>query len=1309
MSAKNSPTTQAPPGPASRAEIEALLPHCMLRERVQLERQLKKLRRRQAHPGELERLAQRARESTRLLHQRRRKRPSIHYPDELPISARKDEILEAIRAAPVVIIAGETGSGKTTQIPKICLEAGRGLEARIACTQPRRVAALSLSRRIAEELQVDWGREVGCKIRFKDQTSDQTLIKMMTDGMLLAEIQQDPQLLEYDTVIVDEAHERSLNIDYLLGYLRLLRRRRSDLKLIVTSATIDTETFSKAFDDAPIIQVSGRMYPVEVRYWPLDELLEESGDYTYIDAAVHAVEKVVEESRHGDVLVFMPTEKDIHECRDLLAGRPLQHAEILPLFGRLTAAEQQRVFAPQGRRRIVIATNIAETSLTIPGIRYVVDTGLARLSRYNSRNQTQRLPVEPISQSSAEQRKGRCGRLANGICIRLYDESDLLSRPPYTQPEIQRANLAAVILHMMALRLGDVETFPFIDPPLPQAIRAGFLLLEELGALDAQRRLTRRGRDMARLPIAPTVARMVLQARAEGALREVLVIAAAISIQDPRERPQDQKEQADQMHRQFLHSHSDFLTFLNIWDAYHDQLEERHTQNQMRKFCRAHFLSYARMREWRDIHVQLSETLREIGGFKIDQEAADHDAIHRAVVSGLLGNIARKKEFNFYRAARGREVMLFPGSSLFQARGKSKSPAPDKTPEWVVAAEMVETSRLFARTCARISAAWLVELGGHLCRASYKEPYWNERSGRVLVRETLTLYGLEVLSHRIAYQRVDPAHATEIFIREALMGEQLEVPHAFLQHNRRLYHKIETYQTRLRRHYGADLEEVVYQFYAQRLEEVSSVHDLNRVVRENLAGDPEFLHMREADLLDDPGADYNADTLPDHLTLGQEELPLSYAYRPGQEDDGVTLKIPYQLMHAIHPEVLEWLVPGFMEEKITYLLRSLPKALRKQLLPIPDKACQIAAALRPTHSSFLEALEVFILEHYRIRVQRSDWKLEEMPDHLQMRVEIQDGEERPLAAGRDLQELASNLEAHDTPAELQAWEQAASAWEKGGIKTWNFGDLPERVEVTAVGGVPVFGFPGLRDEEDSVRSMLYKTRAEAEGASRAGLVRLCELALQDELKWLRRDLKQLDEFKELYRPLGSAAELRDYALKHLEDYLFARESLYPLSAVAFERDLDRARKKLQGLAPAFIDRLEDLLHNLREIRLYPNPYPGLEGDLERLLPKDFLVQIPFGRLGNLQRYLKAVLVRAERARSGAGKDVQKALQVRPYQEALSRLQQGEASPQRREAIETLRWMVEEFRVSIFAQELGTDQPISPKRLDKQLEEIERLQ
>ena len=1299
---------------ASAAAVEALLPKCMLEDRVRFERRLRALRRRPG-PRELRRLLDGAARSAELLGRRRRNLPGTNYPKELPLTARKDDILQSIKDHPVVIVAGETGSGKTTQLPKICLEAGCGLAAKIACTQPRRVAALSISRRIAAELNVQWGKEVGCKIRFQDETSPRTYIKMLTDGMLLAEIQNDPELWEYDAVIVDEAHERSLNIDFLLGYLRLLRRRRPDLKIVITSATIDTAGISRAFDGAPVIEVTGRMFPVEVRYQPLDQLLEESGDCTYIDAAISAVEQILEESPGGDLLVFMPSERDIRETRERLEGRQGRHVEVLPLFGRLTAAEQQRIFAPRGRRRIVVATNIAETSLTVPGIRYVIDVGLARISRYNPRTQTQRLPIEAISQSSAEQRKGRCGRLSGGVCIRLYDEADFLARPRFTQPEIQRANLAEVILRMMALKLGEIETFPFIDPPQPRAIRGGLILLEELGALDADRRLTPMGRDMASLPISPTVARMILQARREGGLRQVLAIAAAISIRDPRERPLEKQVQADQMHRPFLHPQSDFLTLLNIWEAYHDKME-RFSQNQLRRFCKSHFLSYARMREWRDIHAQLANAMGETGGSGRRREREDYEAIHRSVLSGLLSNVACKKEHNIYRAARGREVMIFPGSGLFQKRPSRKNGAPvsgnrdgqGQAPDWIVAAEMVETSRLYARTAASIQPGWLAEVGRHLCRSSCKEPYWNARSGRVLVQETLTLHGLQVLSRPIPYKRIDPREATAIFIREALLTGDIRAQFPFLRHNLKLCHKIEIWQTRRRRREDLDAREAAFQFYARRLQEVSSLHDLNRLVRANRGENPRFLFMEEADLLGD-GTSFDRGAFPDTMDIDGHELDISYANRPGNEEDGITLKLPGKLVDAVDPQVLEWLIPGMVEEKVAFLLRSLPKSIRRKLLPIPRKAAEIAAGLRPTHPSFLESLEDFISKHYRLEIHRSDWDLKSMPDHLRMRIQVQGASGKPVVAGRDLSLLVQRLKRHDTPVELKAWDRARAGWERDGLKTWDFDDLPERLEISRVSGIPLYGYPGLEDEAESVRLRLFKSREEAEAASSKGLCRLYRLELGEEMDLLRRQLGGLSRFKELYRSMGTEQELRGHAMLHLQRHLFEREQPHPLTRAAFEAGLQRARAELKkDPAGRLMGMLHTLLQTRRKILRCPYPYPEMERDIERLMPSDFLLRMPLVRLGHLCRYLEAVLVRAERAHLDPRKDALRWDQVRPYQRALDKLLGEDPPPPapRRGQIQQLRWMLEEFRVSVFAQELGTDHPVSPKRLDRKLDEIE---
>ena len=1270
----------------------------MLQDRVRIAGRLN----RRLNPGEVERLLGQARSSACLRQRRRENRPIPTYPPALPISDRRDEILAAIKAHPVVIVAGETGSGKSTQLPKICLEAGRGEAARIAVTQPRRVAALSIAQRVAEELKVTYGRDVGCKIRFRDQTAPETCIKVMTDGMLLAETQTDPDLLEYDTIIVDEAHERSLNIDFLLGYLRLLRRKRPELKIVITSATIDTETFSKAFDDAPIIEVSGRMFPVEVSYWPLDELLQDRGDYTYLDAAASAVDEILRTSRQGDLLVFLPSERDIHETRERLEGRKLRGVEILPLFGRLTAREQQRVFAPGDRRRVVLATNIAETSLTIPRIRYVVDTGLARLSRYNPRTHTQRLPIEPISQSSARQREGRCGRVEDGVCIRLYSEQDFLSRPEYTQPEIQRANLAEVILRMINLKLGDIEAFPFIDPPAKATIAGGFQLLSQLNALDENRALTPIGRAMARLPIDPTVSRMLLQAREEQALSEVLVIAAAISIQDPRERPLEKQDAADQMHRQFHDKNSDFLAYLNIWNAYHDKVESA-SQNQLRKFCKAHYLSYMRMREWRDIHAQIREALGEIKGFRFNQEPAEYDAIHRAVLTGLLSSVARQEEGNIYQAARSREVMVFPGSGLFRSN-KGKKPAEGGGPPgWLVAVEIVETSRLFARTVARIQPEWLAELGSHLCRASYDQPYFNARSGRVLVRERLILYGLEVLSRRIPYSRINAREATEIFIREALVPGTVHTPHKFLAHNIRLCQKIETWQTRARGLADVHVEEVAARFYSQHLDDVSSLPDLNRFLKDKA---DDFLLMEEEDLLGTTRADFDQQAFPDALDLDGKKLAISYAYRPGQDEDGVTVKLPYKLAHAVDPEILEWLVPGLLEDKITVLLRSLPKSIRKQLVPIPAKAQRIAAALKPTHPTFLESLREHIHQHYRIQIQASAWNAADLPDHLKMRVDIQGTDDQSVAAGRDLQQLTQRLEQHDTPVELDAWKKATQQWEREGITTWDFGDLPERIEVTQAGGMPLYGWPGLRRDEGGVSLRLYKSRAEAETRSREGFLGLCALALRDELAWLRRELQELAQFKARYQ--GSSLELRTQAFEHLERYLFHREQILPLHQQDFDAVLVQAKLRLRGLAARFISLVDSLLEARRAIRLAGRGYRGMDADLERLLPDDFLARVPYQHLSHLIRYLKAVEVRVERAASDPRKDAQKAELIEVYQSQLEKLAGEANSPERAAQIEELRWMLEEYRVSVFAQELGTAHPISPKRLDKKIEQIRQI-
>ena len=1406
----------------------------------------------------------------------------LEFPPELPISARAEEITAAIQNHQVVILAGETGSGKTTQIPKMCLAAGRGVHGRIACTQPRRVAALSISRRVAEELGVAWGREVGCKIRFNDQTTRQTVIKFLTDGMLLAEVQGDPMLRDYDTIILDEAHERSLNIDFLLGHLRTLRYKRPELKIIITSATIDTEGFSQAFDDAPVVRVEGRTFPVEVIYAPLDEFgrdyaendeNEEKEDVSavtsakaealhYIDGAVEAIERIVRESTSGDVLVFLPSERDIRELGDLLEGRlqsgirnPKSAVELVPLFGRLSNAEQQRVFAPTQRRKIVLATNIAETSLTIPGIRFVVDTGLARLSRYSPQARTRRLPIEPVSQSSAEQRKGRSGRVAEGVCIRLYSEKDFLERPRFTQPEIQRANLADVILRMKAFGLGDIERFPFINMPATKAIRAGYALLEELGATAPSRRreegegrknepdgassgvrgagdaalpsfqdaprdappvpspfsllpspasaasveLTPLGRELARLPVDPTVGRMILQARGEKALREVLVIAAGLSIQDPRERPLDKQQQADAAHRRFVHRDSDFLTLLNIWDAYHDEFETM-TQAKLRRFCRDHFLSYTRMREWRDIHAQLLDTLRDRDDFRMtsvadgvqpDDRAASraretgrperlgqrppaaadyplafgspaYRAIHRSILAGLLGNVALLDEENGgYKATHDRRVVLFPGSALFRREDpKRKTPpaAPSgaseakRPPRWIMASEMMETTRLYARTAARIDPQWAIDLGAHLLRVSHSEPFWNEQNGRVMVKQRTRLYGLELESRAVSYGKIDPVHATEIFIREGLVNDTITFPLDFIAHNRAVREKLEDLLTRTRDSGYLNLDEAVYRFYAARLlqeqgilgggaaspsgtnqsssdQAVSSVAELVDLVRERRGAEPRFLMMEPEDLQDPEMIVHDADAFPAALPIENRALPLNYAYKPGQDDDGVTLDVTLREAGALTAASLDWAVPGHLEAKVEHYLRALPKELRRGFVPLGDTAKSLAAQLASRdrltgrRESVPEALAAQIAERFRVAIDPNVWADKPLPDHLRVRVRVLDTEGKELIASRELGEIHAALLAHSREASVAvaredpvAWRAARAKWETAEQSTWNFNGTPERVLVTEQAGAPVYAFPGFQAGREGVARRLFKTPENASAATQGGLAALLERQLGPDLMWTQRDLRALRELGPLTTTLAPVEELQEHAFESIRRWVTdpgrvtakststGVESARGTSGVAltktnFDAAFERAKADLRGLVPRFVDLLREILTLRQNLLVLTEPPPGLLRDLAALVPPDFLRVTPYPQLAHFPRYLKAMKLRAERARKNPAKDAERLAQIAPHAAAAEKLRA-------REGGEAFRWLVEEFRVSLFAQELGTAEPVSVVKLDRARAELE---
>jgi ATP-dependent helicase HrpA len=1371
----------------------------------------------------------------------------LDFPPALPISARAEEIVAAVQEHQVVILAGETGSGKTTQIPKMCLAAGRGTQGRIACTQPRRVAALSISRRVAEELGVGWGRAVGSKVRFDDRTSRDTVIKFLTDGMLLAEVQGDPLLREYDTVIIDEAHERSLNIDFLLGHLRTLRFKRPELKIVITSATIDTAAFSAAFDGAPVLTVEGRTYPVEVIYAPLDELGRDDDSEEapakaeavhYIDGAVESVERILRESDAGDVLVFMPSERDIRETSDLLDGRfsgRRGRPEIVPLFGRLTNVEQQRVFAPTPQRKIIVATNIAETSLTIPGIRFVVDTGLARISRYAPQSRTRRLPIEPVAQSSADQRKGRSGRVADGVCIRLYSEKDYLERPRFTQPEIQRANLADVILRMKAFGLGDIERFPFLNMPAAKSIRAGYALLDELGAIATQdtghtshvtsepsdrvpgvvcpvsSQLTPIGRELARLPVDPTVGRMVLQARTEKALREVLVIAAGLSVQDPRERPLDKQAQADAAHRRFTHPDSDFLTLLEIWDSVHGEFDTM-SQARLRRFCREHFLSYTRMREWRDIHGQLLDALEQRDGFKLTSvldglkpaaAAAEkllfgspgYRAIHRSVLAGLLGNIGRLDEENGgYKATHDRKVALFPGSALFVRDDPNKKP-PGKdgtaagrgkrSPRWIMAAEITETTRLYARTCARLDPAWALELGEHLVRVAHSEPFWDEAQGRVLVRRRTRLYGLEIDSRSVGYGRVNPAHATEIFIREALVNDTVTWPFDFLEHNRRVRAEVESDLTRSRNRGYLNLDEAMYRFYADRLlprpvlqEEtertekaqtpsplpplspvetnpmivgVSAVAELVDLVRERKGAEPRFLMMGADDLRDPEAPEPDREAFPESLPLENRALPLAYAYRPGQAEDGVTLEVGVREAEELTAAALDWAVPGHLPEKVEFYLKSLPKELRRAFVPLAETAKNVATQvaqrdrLTGRRESLTAALAAQLREGFRLAIDPEIWAGKALPDHLRVRVRVVDADGKELCASRDLAEIHAALDVRRRQATASAareeppeWRRARARWEKQPQTAWTFGDIPAQVELGEHAGVPLVAWPGLVAQRDGVALRLCRTEEEARQATAAGLAALLERQLGHDLGWLERDLRALRMLGPLASTLAPLESLQEDAFamirgwvcdgsrvgidvpggpgsKDRESKARAAGDVGPyLSAAAFAAAVEQAKADLRGLVPRLIDLLREILTLRQALLVHPTPPAGLERGLDGLIPADFLRVTPYAQLAHFPRYLKAMKVRADRWRQNPTKDAERAAQLAPYAAVVARMGlnvvrvtspgdrsiAGGVTRTTRDLATRFRWLVEEFRVSLFAQELGTAEPVSAAKLDR---------
>jgi ATP-dependent helicase HrpA len=1311
-------------------ELREILPNCLRHDRERIEARLRVPGENGISEKEWHGLLARARRSVQLRHLRHERVPPVDYPANLPITAKREEIVGAIRRHPVVIIAGETGSGKTTQIPKMCLEAGLGIEGKIGCTQPRRIAALTISKRIAAELNRPWGRDVGCKIRFSDSSSPETYIKVMTDGILLAETQGDPELGEYEAIVIDEAHERSLNIDFLLGYLKSLLSRRPDLKLIITSATLDTKAFSEAFGGAPIIEVSGRMFPVEIRHQPAVDNSDEE-DLSHVDAAVRAAGELFHESNSGDVLIFMPTERDIRETEDKLNGSLRGLADVIPLFGRLSSGDQERAFTAGTRRRIIVATNIAETSLTLPGIRYVIDTGLARISRYSPRTRTKRLPIEPISQSSARQRAGRCGRVQDGVCVRLYSEEDFAARPAFTQPEIQRANLAEVILKMKAFRLGDIEVFPFINAPAPRAIQEGYRLLQELGALDDDRNVTEIGRQLARLPVDPTAGRIILEAALEGALEEALIISAGMSVPDPRERPADQLQAAQAAHREFLDPESDFLSYLKLWEAC-DAAIKNVSNNQFRKFCQSRFLSRQRIREWRDIHAQLRDAAEELlpeapnrnatpaaavpqrkTGKGISFQAPNYAAIHRSILSGLLSHVAQRVERNLYRGIQQRQLSVFPGSSLFDRREnrpakKSNGPTPSAAaeksfqPQWIVAGEIVETSRLYARTVAGIDPEWILELGAHVCKQTFTEPVWDTKAQRVLAKRKTMLSGLVVDERRVDFCTVNPAEATAMFVQCALIDGEVEAPWPFLEHNRQLRNRIEVWRSRTRDQRLPDLDDALRRFYSARIQNVSSTHDLNRLIRDRAGSEPRFLHATEEDLTGGEALHFDTEAFPAEVRVAEHPLAVHYTYAPGEEPDGATVEIPASLVPAIPPDAFDWLIPGTRREQIEILLRALPKSIRVPLMPLAPKIEELAAALQP--GGGFEQIRRLIHAQYGAQIPSNAWDSTTLPAHLTARIAVLGPNGKVVASGRDFAVLRGQTLERSTPADRAVWERAAAHWEKFDLRAWTMGDLPERIELESPGGTPLFAFPGLTVEDGVISLRLFRDRESALQKSRLGFRALAEEALSREFGWLEKDLRPLSSLKDLYVTIGPGAELSETALRHLKNALVnVPAQLIPLRAGNFETCVAEAKTRFAGAAQDFIQLLSPILKQRQELLLLKSGYPEMRAELDELVGPRFLEKTPGERLRHFPRYLKGMKIRAERAAVSAAKDAEKARQLRPFQNEWRALRKthSETNP----LVEEFRWAMEEFKISVFAQELGTAQPVSSKRLEKLLHEI----
>ncbi len=1278
-------------------------------------------------------------------------KPPIRLDESLPISARGEDIVKLIRAHQVVVIAGETGSGKTTQLPKLCLAAGRGEAGMIGCTQPRRLAARSVARRVAEELGTPLGEVVGFQVRFNDQVSERSLVKFMTDGILLAETQGDPWLSAYDTIIIDEAHERSLNIDFLLGYLKRLAAKRPELKIIVTSATIDTARFAEHFDGAPVVEVEGRAHPVELRWRSLDEIAARQGRKDMQQGSAEHIAAVLDEITHddprGDVLVFLPGEREIRDAHQLLSRRQYRETEIMPLYARLSAGDQDRVFKPGVKRRVVLATNVAETSLTVPRIRYVIDTGTARVKRYSQRSQLERLHVEPVSQAAADQRKGRCGRVGPGICYRLYDEADFAGRAAFTDPELLRSSLANVILRMLALQLGEVDAFPFLEAPDPRVVADGFRRLTEISAIDETRKLTAIGRMLARLPIDVQLARMLVEGEKLHALRELLVIVAFLSIQDPRERPGDARQQADAAHAAFADPKSDFVGVLNLWRAYHDAHEEL-TQSKLRDWCGRHFLSFMRMREWRELHRQLLLVVQELGwklegqpqaarsappparrgrlgggeAFRVvaqDQKRTPpqpspategspfgtskgggesvnaerlYESVHRALLAGLPTQVGRKDEKGVYQSTRERKFQLFPGSAL------AKAP-----PNWVFSAQILDVGgRVWGMMNARVEPPWIEQQAAHLLRTHCRDAHWSKKRGCVVAYEQVSLFGLVLVEKRpVTFQAQDPALAHAIFLREALVRGELDSKADFVRANQRILQEAVDIEAKQRREGLIRHEDELVAFFEGKLpQNIASSRALDAWYRQARPAEQAALRWSLDDVLAG-GAGLDAKAFPAVLDIPPQKYKLEYRFVPGDEADGVTLQLPLAMLNALRPARCEWLVPGLLVDKVAELIRGLPKALRRNFVPAPDFARAFVEAEAPRDEPLAKALAAFLQRATGVELAASDFAAVELPPHLLMRYRLHDERGRTLASGRDLAALRGQWEGQARAAFSRKTDLELT---REDVASWDFEEIP--AQVRSAGGLTAF--PALVDLGEAVALRVFERSDEARAAHRQGVVRLLRNALASEAKQARRRLPIGNALALQYAPLGSVDSLRADLLEGGFTDLLQRHELDVRTAGAFEALRTQCARELFGASVERLKLAEPIIEAQAELKPWLEPpllgfarasYDDLREQFDALLVPGFLRELPPARLAHYPRYLKAMRLRGERLRQDPAKDQQRLLQVLPYWRAYLQQRATGADPA---GLDELRWLIEEWRVSLFAQELKTAEPVSAKRLAKAL-------